>query len=166
MENTLVPLALFACIAYCVVGVTRAITDARTRRRLIEAGTSVDLVRAVIGEPPERDPYVVLRWGLIVGAVGLALVGVQFLPYDPDAPLPTGLVLLAGALGLLASYAVSRRTGARVPSARGAPVPVVARAADRPALPAPNTPQLAPSAPSDPRVGASPSTPVGADDLE
>jgi hypothetical protein len=50
-----------------------------------------------------------LKWGLLIGAVGLALIVVQFLPYRSDEPIAVGIVLVFGAAGLLAHYAATRR---------------------------------------------------------
>jgi hypothetical protein len=45
----------------------------------------------------------------VVGAIGLALIVVQFLPYQPDDPIALGVVLVFGAAGLLGYYVASRR---------------------------------------------------------
>lgn len=111
-EETLVPLGLFAMIAFIIVGLTTVISDSRTRRRLIETGATPELAKAVMGTPKD-DPelYGVLKWGLLTGAIGLALVVVQFLPYRPDEPIVLGVVLLFAAAGLLGYYGVARRLG-------------------------------------------------------
>lgn len=114
MTETLVPIVLFLTLAFAVVGVTKVISDGRTRRRLIDAGATPELV-AAIATPPREDLglYGALKWGLVVGAVGVALIIVQFLPYRPDDPIAFGLVLLFGAAGLLAYYAAARRMAGR-----------------------------------------------------
>ena len=53
-----------------------------------------------------------LKWGLILGAIGLGLIIVQFLPYDEDDPIVIGLLMVAAAVGLLADHAMSRRMAA------------------------------------------------------
>ena len=110
MTETLVPIALFLSLAFIVVGVTRTISESRTRRRLIEAGATPELVRALTAAPQtDAALHSSLRWGLVLGAVGLALILVQFLPYRLDEPIVLGLVLVFGAAGLLAYYAAGRR---------------------------------------------------------
>lgn len=88
---------------------------------MIEANTTPDLAR-VVTAAPERDPglYGALKWALVLGAVGLALVVVQFLPYRPDEPIAFGVVLLFGAGGLLAYYAAARRLTGQVKTPPGA----------------------------------------------
>lgn len=109
MEN-LVPIVMFLSTALAIVGVTRIISEGRTRRRLIEAQATPELAQTLLA-PPRQDAglYDSLRWGLVIGAVGLALILIQFLPYGPEEPIAFGLVLLFGAGGLLAYYAAARR---------------------------------------------------------
>lgn len=113
-EDTLVPIAVFLTLAFTIVAVTRIISDGRTRRRLLQTGVTPELARA-IAEPPRDDPglYGALKWGLILGAVGLALIVVQFLPYRPEDPIVLGLILVFGAAGLLVYYVSARRLGGK-----------------------------------------------------
>ena len=113
-EDTLVPLGLFAMIAFIIVGLTKVIFDGRIRRRLIETGATPELAKAIAGTP-EDDPglYGALKWGLLTGAIGLALIVIQFLPYRPDDPIMLGVVLLFAAGGLLGYYVVARRLASR-----------------------------------------------------
>lgn len=110
MEH-LVPVALFLSLAYSIVGVTRIISDARTRRRLLELGTTAEVARAASAiTSPDPGLHSTLRAALVIGAVGLALVLVPFLPYRAGGPITIGLVLRFGAGGLLAYYATARRS--------------------------------------------------------
>lgn len=113
LVQLLVPLALFASLAFTVVGVTKLVTDSRVRRRLIEANASPDTAAAVLAPLP-ADPGLLgaLKWGLVTLAVGVALIVVQFLPYRPDEPIALGVVLVFAAAGLLAYYARAKRAGA------------------------------------------------------
>jgi hypothetical protein len=119
-EDTLVPLGLFAMIAFIIVGVTKIISDGRMRRRLIEAGATPELAKAIAGTPQD-DPelYGALKWGLLTGAIGLALIVIQFLPYRPEDPIMLGVILLFAAAGLLGYYVIARRLASR-PEARQA----------------------------------------------
>ena len=114
MVEILVPFALFVCLSVVLIGVTKVVSDNRTRRRLIETQATPELASAIMSQPV-RDPglWEALRWGMVLGSVGLALVVVQFLPYRMDQPIVTGVILLFGAGGLLAYYAAARRMSAR-----------------------------------------------------
>ena len=115
--DVLVPTGLFVAVAFIIVGVTKVISDGRTRRRLIAAGATPELARAITATP-RGDPmvYSALKWGLVLGAVGVALIVVQFLPYGSDDPIVLGLILLFAGGGLLGYYAAARRLADR-PSA-------------------------------------------------
>jgi len=117
---TLVPIAFLLTVAFTLVGVTKIISDGRTRRRLIEAGASPEQARAIAAALRD-DPglYGALKWGIVTGAAGLALILVQFLPYRSDQPIVLGVILVFAAAGLLAYYAAARRM-ARTPGRGGA----------------------------------------------
>lgn len=110
MFNDLVPIAFLVSVAFTLVGITKVISDGRTRRRLIEAGAAPELARVIAGAPKE-DPglYGTLKWGIVTGAVGLALILVQFLPYRSNEPIVPGVILVFAAAGLLTYYASARR---------------------------------------------------------
>src|SRR6266704_5211896 len=108
--GTLVPLAFFVTVAFTLVGITTVISDGRTRRLLIKSGAAPELARA-IGAAPTDDPglHSALKWGLVTGAVGLALILIQFLPYRSEDPIVLGVILVFLAAGLLAYYVTARR---------------------------------------------------------
>jgi uncharacterized membrane protein len=113
-EDTLVPLGLFAMIAFIIVGVTKIVSDGRIRRRLIETGATPELAKAIMGTP-RNDPelYGALKWGILTGAIGLALIVIQFLPYRPDEPIMLGVIFVFAAAGLLGYYVIARRLATR-----------------------------------------------------
>ena len=107
---TLVPIAFILGLAFVLVGVTKVISDGRTRRRLIEAGATPELARAVTAVPnDDLGLSGTLRWGLVTGAVGLGLIVIQFLPFRSDEPIALGVILVFAAAGLLTYYARARR---------------------------------------------------------
>ncbi len=108
--GTLVPIAFLLSIAFTLVALTKVISDGRTRRRLIESRAAPELVRAIV-TPAKEDLglYSALKWGILTGAVGLALIVVQFLPYRPDQPIVLGVILVFAAAGLIGYYLSARR---------------------------------------------------------
>ena len=108
--GTLVPIAFLISVAFTLVGLTKVISDGRTRRNLIAAGATPELARAIVAGPKD-DPGVfgALKWGILTGAVGLALILIQFLPYRSDEPIVLGVILVFAAAGLLAYYVGARR---------------------------------------------------------
>ena len=110
MVEIVVPVALFLSLAFAMIGVTKIISDGRTRRRLLETNAPAELAAALVARPQGDIAFGdALKWGLVTGAVGLGLIIVQFLPYDADDPIVSGLVLLFGAIGLLSYYVTARR---------------------------------------------------------
>jgi hypothetical protein len=107
--DTIIPLALFLSLAVTIISVTRTIAESRTRRQLIQSGVTSETAAAIIAALPQQEAHASLRWGLLLGTVGLALVVIQFLPYRPDEPISMGIVLLFGAAGLLAYHFSARR---------------------------------------------------------
>lgn len=108
--GTLVPIAFLLSVAFTLVGVTKIISDGRTRRRLIEARATPELAQAIVVAPKD-DPglYGALKWGILMGSVGLALILIQFLPYRSDEPIVLGVILVFAAAGLLGYYVGARR---------------------------------------------------------
>jgi hypothetical protein len=115
-----VPLGLFAMIAFIIVGLTKVIFDGRIRRRLIDTSATPELAKAIVGIPySDREFYGALMWGLVTGAIGVALIVIQFLPYRPEDPIMLGVILVFAAAGLLGYYLIARRLASR-PEARRA----------------------------------------------
>ncbi len=110
--ETIIPISLFVSVVVATLGLARVISDGRTRRRLIEAGVTAEVVRAVT--PEVRDDlgiYGALKWGIVAVSAGLALVLIQFLPYRNDSPILPGLVLVFVGGGLLIYWVVAGRLG-------------------------------------------------------
>lgn len=106
--ETMVPVAFFIVLAYTLVGMTKIISDGRTRRRLIEKGATPELARA-LGVSRQDDLYGALKWGIVTGATGLALILIQFLPFRRDDPIMLGVILVFVAAGLLTYYTSAKR---------------------------------------------------------
>lgn len=110
MNGLLVPIALFLALAFTVVSVTRIVSEGRTRRRLIESGVTPEVVRALTAaQGDDVGLHNALKWGLVMGALGVALIVVQFIPFRADEPIAFGIVLVFVAVGLLTYYAAGKR---------------------------------------------------------
>src|SRR6266571_3965496 len=112
--DVVVPVVALLSLTFVAIGMTKIISDGRTRRKLLDAGATPELARAVMASP-QGDPslYASLKWGLVMGSVGLALTVLQFLPYRSDEPIVYGLVLVFAAAGLLLYYVVGRKMSAK-----------------------------------------------------
>jgi hypothetical protein len=105
IEDILVPIAFFGSI----VLITKIISDNRLRRRIIDARLDPEMVRALLGTSRAATRRQgALKWGLVAGAIGLALLLIGILSLSGE-PLGFGLVTLAAGAGLLVYYAIANR---------------------------------------------------------
>ena len=104
----LIPITLFLTIAYVI----KVIVDSRTRRALIGANGSEELVRSIMAGEDLRQKHSSLRWGVILLSLAVGFGLIEAGGWNDVTP---GVVaVLAGATGLgnLAYYFMSRRMGA------------------------------------------------------
>ena len=101
----LIPITFFVCIAYVI----KVVVDARTRRTLIGANGSEELVRSIMAGEDLRQRHSSLRWGITLLAVGLGFGLIE--AYGWQDLTPGVIAVLAGATGLgnLAYYFLTRR---------------------------------------------------------
>lgn len=103
--HVFVPLALFACVTYAF----KAILDATLRYRLLRAGGSPDLVRAIL-EGEERQRRVAsLRWGLVTTAIGLGFGIVKVFGWTEISAGVVAVLAVATGVGNLAFYVLCKR---------------------------------------------------------
>jgi hypothetical protein len=105
----ILPMVIVGTVMAAGVMIVRSISDNWTRRKALDAHASDDVVRTIFTRRRDPDTYGALKWGLVVAAVGIALMVVQFLPYNDNDPIAFGIVLLFAGAGLLAYYAMARR---------------------------------------------------------
>jgi peptidoglycan/LPS O-acetylase OafA/YrhL len=91
------------------VMITRILADNWTKRHLTAAHVSDETVRALFASDRERAVVGAQRWGLVLCGLGVALVMIQFLPYDFTDPVAYGLMLVLAGGGLLAHHAILDR---------------------------------------------------------
>jgi hypothetical protein len=104
-EEVFVPIAFFGMVFLII----RTISTNRLKRRIIDAGVSPEMARALLGRG-ERGArgQGALKWGLVIGAVGLALLAIGVLSLNGE-PFAFGLVTLSAGAGLLVYYVIARR---------------------------------------------------------
>jgi hypothetical protein len=120
VERIVEGIAFVGFFAAAVI-ITKILADNWTKRLLTAAHVSDETIRALFARDREGAVIGAQRWGLVLCGVGVALVMIQFLPYDFTDPIAYGLVLLFAGGGLLAHYAIlGRATRQTVPSERPA----------------------------------------------
>jgi len=119
------PAFVFVSFFAFVLGVTKVLSDNWTKRKLIEARVSDDVIRTLFRKESDPEIFAALKWGIVLAALGLGLIVSQYLPARFEEPLAWGVVLVFGGVGLLAYYAVARailrRDAAAAPERHRAP---------------------------------------------
>jgi len=101
----LIPIALFASIAYSI----KTVADAYTRRRIVESHGSEDLVRTLIEGETTRRRHASLHWGSVLVALAIGFALVELIGADDVTPGVIALLLGATGLGNLAYYVLELR---------------------------------------------------------
>ena len=99
-------LIIFSSAAYVI----KVISDNRIRRRLIDAGQVDEKVQYLYlkSEKGEADPLNSIKWGMVLVAIGLALLIGQILPYDITEAMTIGMMFLFAGIALLIYYFIQR----------------------------------------------------------
>jgi hypothetical protein len=100
-----IPISLFLVIGYII----RVISDNRVRHRLIEKGQVDDSIKNVFTENAEFKSLQSMKWGMVLIALGLALIIGQFMPYGIREEISVAGMFLFAGIALLIYYSVARR---------------------------------------------------------
>ncbi len=103
--NILIPVALFASIAYAI----KATVDGYTRRRIIEARGSEELVLSLLQGEAARRRRGSLHWGSVLLALALGFGLLELFGIRDVTPGAIAVLLGATGLGNLAYYVLERR---------------------------------------------------------
>lgn len=98
------PIAIIGSFATGVVLFARTITDYILKKKMIEKGFVNEDAQALFKRRHSDNKYAALKWGLIIFFGGLALILIEYIPYDTHSPLPYGIVTLSLSLGFLIYY--------------------------------------------------------------
>ena len=102
------PALVFVSFFAFVLGVTKILSDNWTRRKLIEARVSDDVIRTLFRKENDPEMFAALKWGIVLVALGLGLIASEQLHLSFQEPMAWGVVLVFGGGGLLAYYAIAR----------------------------------------------------------
>ncbi|MUV12894.1 DUF6249 domain-containing protein [Noviluteimonas gilva] len=104
----LIPITFFLVIAYIV----KVLVDARTKRALIGANGSEELVRSIMAGEEIRQKHSSLRWGVTLLAIGAGFGLIEAGGWNEVTPGVIAVLAAATGLGNLAYYFMSRRMSA------------------------------------------------------
>jgi hypothetical protein len=100
-----IPLMIIILLFYTIISVFRIVTDNRTRQRLIDKGVSDEALKQMLLNGNKRLTLEALKWGLILGFTGIALLICHFIPFGY---LTFAVLFIAIALGLLVFSFISK----------------------------------------------------------
>ena len=103
----LVPIALFAAIAYSI----KAVVDARVRKQLVASNGAPDLVRSILEGDEVNRRLSSLRWGITLVMLSIGFAIVEAAGWTEITPGVIAVLVGAVGLGNLASFAASRKLG-------------------------------------------------------
>ncbi|MBL0741783.1 DUF6249 domain-containing protein [Chryseolinea lacunae] len=112
LRDVLMPLTIIGTFGTSLILFTRAITDYILKKKMIEKGFVNEDTQAIFKRHAEEaeNKYSPLKWGIIILFAGLALIILEYVPYERDSPLPYGIFAVSVSVGFLIYYALVRRS--------------------------------------------------------
>ena len=101
----LIPISLFACIAYSI----KAVVDARVRKQLVASNGAPELVASILAGDEANRRLSSLRWGITLVALALGFGIVEAAGWQDITPGVIAVLVGAVGIGNLASFAASRK---------------------------------------------------------
>lgn len=109
LKQVLMPLTIIGTFGVSLLFFARTITDYILKKKMIEKGFVNDDTQAIFKRHTEENKFSTLKWGLIILAAGLALIILEYVPYERESPLPYGIFAVAVSLGFLLYYFLVRK---------------------------------------------------------
>ncbi|MDN5212288.1 hypothetical protein QQ020_09520 [Fulvivirgaceae bacterium BMA12] len=106
LTEALMAVGILTVIWSGIYFVIKVITDYTLKKKMIDKGYVDEESQALFKkEQSISNNYASLKWGLITFCAGLALILLEFIPYEADdSPLPFGLIAIFVATGFLIYY--------------------------------------------------------------
>lgn len=98
-----------AVMFLAIVAIVKILSEHLTTRKLMGAHLSDPALRDLLRSGQESTRQSALKWGLVGVAIGVALIAIDLLTLDAGSAAGLGITITAGAAGLLAYYAATRR---------------------------------------------------------
>lgn len=104
------PIGILGTIALGFIFFTRTLTNYFIKKKMVDKGYVDKESTSILIDTKNSggNPLVTLKWALVIFFGGLALVLLEFIPYEHDSPLPYGLFALSISLGLLIHFFIVR----------------------------------------------------------
>jgi len=110
LKDVLLPISIMGTFGLSLYFFTRAIGDYILKKKMIEKGYVNEDTQAIFKRQGEVDnKFSSLKWGLIILSGGIALILLEYVPYERESPLPYGVFAVCVSLGFLIYYFLIRK---------------------------------------------------------
>ena len=116
LSQVLMPIAIMGTFGAAVYFFARVMTDYILKKKMIDKGFVNEDTQAIFKQhmPGGDTRYASLKWGLIIFFGGFALILMEYIPVEPQSPLPYGLFAVAVSFGFLIYYFLVKRDNPKV----------------------------------------------------
>ncbi len=104
LHDVLMPIAILGSFGAALYFFVKVMTDYILKKKMIEKGFVNDDTQAIFKQHTVDNKYSNLKWGLIIFFAGVALIIMEYIPVEPQSPLPYGLFAVSVSLGFLIYY--------------------------------------------------------------
>src|SRR5258708_5310977 len=89
--EVLMPISIMGSFGTAVYFFVKVMTDYILKKKMIEKGFVNDDTQAIFKQHTVDNKYSSLKWGLITLFGGISLIIMEYIPVQPQSPLPYGL---------------------------------------------------------------------------
>ena len=111
LQEVLMAPSILGSLGLVIYFFTKVMTDYVLKKKMIEKGFVNDDAQAIFKQHASEvgNKYSSLKWGMIVFFAGLSLIIMEFIPVQPDSPLPYGLFAVSVSVGFLIYYFIVKK---------------------------------------------------------
>lgn len=109
LHDVLMPIAILGSFGAAIYFFTSVITNYILKKKMIEKGYVNEDTQAIFKQNANENKYASLKWGLIALFGGISLIIMEYIPVQPQSPLPYGLFSVAVSLGFLIYYFLMKK---------------------------------------------------------
>jgi len=103
------PLLVLGIIFWGILSLVKTVADNKLRNRLVEKGMVDKNIQALFQRGEEPVVSSSLKWGIVLIAVGLALVIGQLVPHEMSGEMTAGTMFLLVGIAMLVYYVIASR---------------------------------------------------------
>ncbi|NIR50534.1 hypothetical protein GWO43_18635 [candidate division KSB1 bacterium] len=109
MSDELIPIIIVPAFFFSVVAIIKIISDNALRKKIIETGVVDENIKYLYANRTSNQVPSSLKWGMILIAVGAAILVGQLVPYSfQEEATISGMLILAG-VALIVYYFLASR---------------------------------------------------------